>query len=280
MIDEMGAVERARRFFQTNGRDIDKALFAFHFGPSSLDTLLETLGRYQNPDGGFGHHLEVDIAAPDSNPFATELALWACIQADVPRDHPLLGRTVAYLEQAQDEDGCWRFSENVYAHDLAPWFQRWNFPDLNPACTTSGLLKALGLGSDLLHARVERLFEQLARPEHLTGDEFYTVRPYAFYFLPEWQHPHREFYLAGLLWWLIRQHVTEKIEDSGHFFEYVRGPHSWIGKRLPQELLNARLDMLAAEQQEDGGWPTPYASGWRGWVTVQNLLVLRAFGRV
>jgi hypothetical protein len=38
--------------------------------------------------------------------------------------------------------------------------------------------------------------------------------------------------------------------------------------------------MLAAEQQEDGGWPTPYNPNWRGWVTVQNLLVLRAFGKI
>jgi hypothetical protein len=49
---------------------------------------------------------------------------------------------------------------------------------------------------------------------------------------------------------------------------------------LPAHILKRRLDMLEAEQQADGGWPTPYNEGWRGWFTDQNLLILRAFGRI
>src|SRR5687768_10582142 len=92
------AIERARGFFAGWGRELDRASFAFHFAGGSRDALLAALGRYQNEDGGFGHGLEPDIAAPDSQPFATELALLTCLQADVPRDHPLLSRAVAYLE--------------------------------------------------------------------------------------------------------------------------------------------------------------------------------------
>ncbi len=282
----MDTIAKAKDFFQHNGRDIDKACFKYHFGPPSkdgalsLDEFLAVLGRYQNADGGFGQGLEVDIAAPDSNPFATELALSICIQANVPPEHELLQKVVAYLEQTQTEDGDWRFTEGVYDHDLAPWFKGWQWPNLNPACTTSGLLKELGLGSAILHDRAERLFQRLARVDDLAEGDFYGVRPYAFYFLPAWGHPRREFYLSGLLWWLIRQHVADKIADSGHFFEYVRSPETYIGRRLPKKLLAQRLDMLAAEQAEDGGWPSPYNERWRGWVTGQNLLVLRAFSRV
>jgi hypothetical protein len=35
---------------------------------------------------------------------------------------------------------------------------------------------------------------------------------------------------------------------------------------------------MPAEQGEDGGWPTPYDANWRGRATIQNLLMLRAFG--
>jgi hypothetical protein len=273
-------VSRAAEFLRDNGRDIDQARFAFYFGSATLETLLEVLGRYQNPDGGFGHKLEVDIAARDSNPFATELALLICLQADVPRNHELLRRTVDHLETTQDQDGGWRFSENVYADELAPWFQTWNWPNLNPACTIGGLLRALGLGSDALHKRVEGLFERLADVNDLAEGDFYSVRPYAYYFLPVWRSPSRELYLSGVLWWLIRSHLADTIADGAHFFEYVRGPNTTIGARLPKPLVAARLDMLEAEQAEDGGWPSPYASAWRPWVTVQNLLVLRAFGRI
>jgi hypothetical protein len=276
----MDRIEKARQFFEHHGRDIDRIRFDYHFGSASQEALLETLGRYQNPDGGFGHGLEVDIKAPDSNPFATELALLICIQADVPVSHPLLTRTVEYLEQSQFEDGSWRFSEGIYQHELAPWFQGWEFPNLNPACTLAGLLTGLGLGSERLHERVARLFQRLARPEDLLGDEYYGVRPYAYYFLPEHERPQRELYISGVLWWLMRQHAEHKLADASHFFDYVRGPRTYTGRNLPAQVVSEQLDRLGAEQAEDGGWPTPYDEGWRGPFTVQSLLVLKEFNRL
>jgi hypothetical protein len=276
----MEAIDRARQFFAHNGRDIDQARFIYHFGAGSQDDLLAALSRYQNPDGGFGHGLEPDIQAPESNPFATQLALLICAQADVPRTHPLLQRTVEYLERTQDEEGCWRFSEGIYRHELAPWFQGWEWPNLNPSCPLSGLLKELGLGSQTLHMRVERLFVRLARVEDLTGDEFYAVLPYAGYFMPAWDHPQRELYQFGVLWWLIRQHLAGKLADSDHFFTFVRRPDSFVGRHLPEKIGAERLDRLESEQAEDGGWPSPYNAHWRGWTTVQSLLVLQSFGRV
>ena len=275
----MNTLAQASQFFQQHGRDIDQAQWAYHFGGQSLDHLLAVLARYQNPDGGF-RGLEVDIKAPDSNPFATELALHICLQAAVPREHPLLQKAVAYLEQTQEENGNWRFAPGVYEHELAPWFQGWEWPNLNPTCTLAGLLKELRLGSDTLHARVERLFVQLARVEDLTSDEFYSVRPYASYFLPEWNHPQRELYSSGVLWWLIRQHLAGKDLDGNHFFAYVRHPKTYTARNLPETILKEQLERMQAEQEEDGGWPTPYNTDWRGWTTIQNLLVLRAFGSI
>lgn len=243
-----------------------------------MDDLIRVLARYQNPDGGF-FGLEVDIAAPESNPFATELALQVCACARVPSDHPVLRATVEYLERTQDDEGNWRFSQAIYEHPLAPWFQGWQWPNLNPSCTIAGLLRQLGLGSSDVHARANRLFERLARVEDLIGDEYYAIRPYAFYFLPEWEHPQRELYQTGVLWWLIRQMENPEL-DGNHFFSYAPYREAYTARMLPQRLLTRRLEMLEAEQQEDGGWPTPYDPRWRAPVTIANLLVLRAFGRV
>lgn len=273
----MDTIQRASVFFQDHGRDIDQARFGYHFGTRDMTELVTALSHYQNPDGGFGQGLENDIAAPDSNPFATELALMICLQAGVAKDHPLLQRTVEYLELSQDEDGCWRFSPAIYRHELAPWFENWEWPNLNPACPIAGLLIDLGLGSARLHRRVEQLFERLGKPADLLGSEYYSVRPYAYYFLAEWEHPQRELYLSGVVWWLLREHFSERGIDGNHFFDYVRRPDTYVGKQIPEEILTVRLEALMAEQQEDGGWPSPYSEKWRGWVTVQNLLTLRAF---
>ena len=44
--------------------------------------------------------------------------------------------------------------------------------------------------------------------------------------------------------------------------------------------LDGFLEVLARYQNDDGGWPSPYSSKWRGWATVHSLLVLKEFGRV
>lgn len=276
----MDVLARSRQFLAVNGRDIDRARFAYHFDGGPLEELVAVLERYQNPDGGFGHGLEVDIAAPHSNPFATSLALQVCLQAAVGRDTSLLQRTVGYLEDTQTEDGDWRFTPEIFEHDLAPWFQAWEFPALNPACVIAGALIELDLGSDRLHAGVKRLFDRLARVEDLLGDEFYALQPYAFYFMADWKHPQRELYRWGVVWWLVRQHLEGKLADAGHFFEYVRNPRTFAGRAIPRGILDAELDRLASEQAEDGGWPTPYDARWRGPATVNSLLVLRAFDRI
>jgi hypothetical protein len=275
----MNPVDLAREFYAAQARDIDRALFTYHFGDLSQDEMLAVLARYQRDDGGF-FGLEGDIAAPVSNPFATELALLICVQAGVPSGHPLLSRAVEYLERTQTDDGDWRLPPEAYEDHLAPWFRQWVWPNLNPACTIGGLLRQLGLGSKRLHRRVAALFERLAHPEEMVDDSFYSVRPYAYYFLAEGDHPQRDLYLSGLPWWLVRQHVAARIADSGHFFEYVRSSDTYTGRHLPAHILERRLEMLVAEQAEDGGWPSPYDPRWRGWATLQNLLVLRAFRRV
>lgn len=275
-------LEEARTFVARRGRDIDRARFAYHFGDGSLDELLDALGRYQNDDGGFGRDLEPDIRGQASNPFATELALTVCLWAGAPSDHPLLERTLEYLERTQSEDGDWRFSYEARAGQMAPWFAAWEFPNPNPGCTTAGLLRSLGLGSQRLHARSRQLFDRLANPKDLIAGGFYGARPYAMYFLPESSEPHPEgdFYRYGVAWWLIRSDVEGTIDDSGHFFEYLRTPDSSLARMIPEPILERRLDLLESERADDGGWPVAYGDAWRPWQTVQNLLVLRAFGRI
>jgi hypothetical protein len=272
-------VKKAGDFLHKTGRDVDKALYDFHFSNSTLDDLMTALKRYQNEDGGF-FGLDVDIKAPQSNPFATELALVAMRWSKTPRDHPVLQRAVEYLETTQREDGTWRFTPEIYQSELAPWYQNWHWPNINPSCSIAGVLRQLGVGSHDLHARVQALFDRLATPGDLTGNEYYDVRPYAYYLQDQIELPVGELYRWGVAWWIVRQHLTNPQIDSAHLLDFTPMPSSSIAARLPAAVLQARLDALLAEQAEDGGWPTSYDPLWRGWVTITNLLVLRAHGRV
>lgn len=272
-------VRRGRDFLEREGRDIERAVFDCVFGAQPVDRALEVLAGYQNPDGGFTR-LEVDIQSPVSNPFATELALNLLVALDPPRDHPLVRAVVAYLEDTQDEEGSWRFTPEVYQQSLAPWFQGWQWPNLNPSATTAGFLKQLGLGSDRLHARVQALFKRLATPADLLVNDFYAARPYALYLQTEWDFPQADFYRWGIVWWLVRQALTNAEIDAMHWMEYASRPESAVARRLPPQMLQGQLDRLKKSVSDDGGWPTPYNAAWRPWVTLQALLTLRAYGAV
>jgi hypothetical protein len=57
--------------------------------------------------------------------------------------------------------------------------------------------------------------------------------------------------------------------------------------RFEDDLIAAHLDALAAEQQDDGGWPIRWeppteaaVREWRGMVTLEALVTLRGFGRI
>lgn len=272
-------IQKAKEFIHREGRDIEKALFDLHFSNGLLEDVIAVLERYQNEDGGF-FGLEVDIKAPQSNPFATELALVAMRWSNVPRDHPVLQRTVQYLENTQREDGTWRFRAEIYEYELATWFKNWVWPNINPACTIAGLLRQFGMGSRELHTRVQALFERLAKPADLAGNEYYQVRPYAYYFQTEHDFPAADFYCWGVVWWMVRQHLTNPGLDATHLLDFASMSNSAVAVRLPASVLRAKLDELILGQSEDGGWPTPYDPLWRGWNTVMNLMTLREYGRI
>ena len=223
-------LQAAREFVHAHGRDIDRALFDFHFGDGSRETVIEALGHYQNADGGFGHGLEPDISSPASNAFATEQALNAIRDTGIPTNHPLVTRVVEYLESSQSDDGDWPFAPEVYQSPIAPWFEHWTFPSMNPSCTIGGVLTELGLGSSRLHERVARNFARLATTDDLLGDEYYSARPYAYYLRPDVPRPGRELYLSGVVWWLLRQRASSTLPDAMHFLEYVYGPDTYVGR--------------------------------------------------
>ena len=64
-------------------------------------------------------------------------------------------------------------------------------------------------------------------------------------------------------------------------------PEAIARSAFSDEIIDAHLDELAAQQQHDGGWPITWeapgagaAIEWRGRFTLDALITLRAYGRI
>ncbi|MGH2531048.1 MAG: hypothetical protein ACRDJW_01965 [Thermomicrobiales bacterium] len=268
--------DKASAFLEQQGRPLEAAWARNVCAGGPRDAVITELATYQNEDGGFGRNLEVDIKAPDSQPFAARLALHVVHSVGANRNEPMLQRLEAWLDREQHEDGCWRFSPGVYEHELAPWFQAWQFPSLNPALDLAGAATRVGIGSERLHARVASLADRLASPEEVDSADFYTLLPYVEYF-PWVDHPLREEFIERSVARIEQVAREGGYADAQHFFEHVGPPEGELARRLPPDLIANQLDRLRAEQQDDGGWPTPYDQGWRPWVTATNAITLQQY---
>ena len=60
----------ARSFMASHARVLDRRRFELLFDGADAERVLPALRAYRNPDGGYGHGLEPDLRAPESQPAA------------------------------------------------------------------------------------------------------------------------------------------------------------------------------------------------------------------
>jgi alkanesulfonate monooxygenase SsuD/methylene tetrahydromethanopterin reductase-like flavin-dependent oxidoreductase (luciferase family) len=95
---------RARGFLAGHARLLDRRRFALLFEGGGAEPVLAALGAYRNPDGGFGHGLEPDLRAPESQPAAALHAFE--VLADVaPHVAPEAAQLCDWLEAIALPDG-------------------------------------------------------------------------------------------------------------------------------------------------------------------------------
>ncbi len=268
--DARCAVVEGRTFVEQAGFPLGVAMIDHAWNGVSSEAVIEHLGAFQNDDGGFGRGLEVDIEAPESNPFATRLAMIILLGLG---DHPgkTLEMTTAlqpWLIANQAEDGDWHFSRATESGGLAPWFAGWTFPSLNPACCLAGLASRLDIATPELLNRVARLFAARATLKEARTGDFYTLLPYAEYAGGiAWTD--RDSYLDAIANNITQGDKADSYADAGHFWEHVLGGGPDVTVRIPGEVLSRYGNRLMTEQLPDGGWPTPYNEAWRPLLTAQ-----------
>ncbi|BBH22852.1 hypothetical protein Back11_41970 [Paenibacillus baekrokdamisoli] len=294
-MGEKRIIDRAKLFIYEHARLLDRKRYEYHFEGGSKGAVIEALRAYQNSDGGFGNGLEPDLRGPHSHPIPTEMAL-SLMEELNSYDVQILEGINSYLREHTLSEGGVPFSlrsVNDYPH--APWWtaEEDSQPSINPTGRMLGLL-----------------YKQQTRPEIVQEEYFIRSVAYVWRYMeqerPVGYHdgihalaflqltPERERasqYQPIMDQWLSRPDTMERnprAEGYVHkLLDWAPLPESYARKFITDEELEEHLQVLITQQQEDGGWaiawPPVSPAGeqeWRGLITVERLLTLKAYGRL
>jgi hypothetical protein len=290
MSDQLTA---ARGFMAGHARLLDRRRFELLFEGGDAEPVLAALRAYRNADGGFGHGLEPDLRARESQPAAA----WHAFEvfADVaPVTAPEAVELCDYLDAVALPDGGLPFAlpiedpsgtapfwaqadpqafslqitaivsahaNRVAAHDPAvaghPWLAR----------ATSCCLAAIDALETAPEAYVLAFSLQLLDAVH----DRVSVAPGLLARLGEYIPRDGRLRVVGGL-----------PDETLWPLDLAPEPGRPVRTLLDEAAIAADLDRLAAEQKEDGGWSVDFQSyspaaalEWRGYATVRALSVLR-----
>ena len=285
-------VTAARSFMASHARVLDRRRFELLLEGADAEPVIAALNGYRNPDGGYGHGLEPDLRAPESQPAAA----WHAFEvfADIaPATAPEAVGLCDWLDTIalpdgglpmalpiEDPSGCapfWAqadpqvfslqitaivaaYANRVAAHDPAvaghPWLAR----------ATSCCLAAI----DALEAAPGAY-----------------VLSFAVRFLDA-VHDRED--AAPELLARLGEYVPKdgRVRVTGGLPEEVLWPLDLAPEAgrpartlLDEAVVAADLERLAAGQHEDGGWSVDFQSyspaaahEWRGYMTVRALSIL------
>lgn len=285
----MGVLEHAADFMWRNARLLERALFANQLLGAPADQVRDVLRACRNPDGGFGHALEADIRGPSSQPLHTEIALRALQQAGV-RDTGLAEGTCAFLASIAHEDGT--VPIGLPSMLDYPRAAHWNTLDtsdgpLNPTGALVGLLHWQGVEHPWLERASAWCWQRLEAP--ITEAHALRCALTFLRFAPD-QERARALApkVAGQAFGASYFNAEPGAASYGLTpLQLVPTPDAPGRSVFSDALINAHLDDLCAQQQDDGGWPITWtapgpgaAMEWRGMMTLEALTTLRAHGRI
>ncbi|GAA0941172.1 hypothetical protein [Nonomuraea longicatena] len=282
----MDILRDASTYLLHHGRLLDRLRFAALFGDGAREPVLAALHAYQNADGGFGNALEPDLRGAASQPVAVETALHVLDDLDAFAD-PMVEDACDFLASVTAPGGGLPFVlSSVLDAPSAPWWREGPFTagGLNPTSSLAGLLHKHGVAHPWLDTATRFCWSAIGE---LSGD----VSPYdaraVIAFLervPDRERAEAEFTRLrdGLLSGVSLDLDAGEGTHSPLDFAPAPSPLPLFGR----DVLDRHLDALLAERK-DGGWApnwpiwTPAAAHeWGGYLTVERLKTLRAYGRV
>jgi hypothetical protein len=292
---EMGTpVAAAGSFMAGHGRLLDRRRFELLFGGGEPEAVLDALRAYRNPDGGFGHGLEPDLRAPESQPPSAFHAFE--VLAELAPSTP--GEAVElcdWLDRVALPNGGLPFALPIRdASACAPF---WANADPNAFSLQITTIVAAHAHRVAVHDAAVAAHPWLARATTCCLDAIEALegapQPYELAFAVRFldaaheREPRAPELLARLGGYVPedgRLQVLGGLPDEAlHPLDLAPEPGRPARALFDDAVVAADLERLAAEQHEDGGWSVDYQSyspaaalEWRGYATVRALSVLRA----
>ena len=278
-------IDAAERFVLTNARLLDRHRLAVLLHGAPVGPVLDALRAYRNPDGGFGHALEPDIRDPASQPASTLTALEVLAGVDA-LDDPMVADAAAWVAAIAEPDGGVPFVlPTAAAHPRAPWMS----PSSGGSFLTYALaaqLRQAGSAEPWLDRATEWCWAELEHGDELSAN---GVR-FALDFLDTVPDEAR----ANAAIERLRPQldadgsiaVSGGVEDERITPLALSERPGTRGRALFTEAqIEADLERLEHEQQDDGGWTFDWLAWspgqsveWRGALTVWALTRLREHG--
>jgi hypothetical protein len=287
----------AAAFVTASARVLDQRRLERLFQDGPASAVRDAVAAYRNSDGGFGHALEPDCRAPGSQPPAMEMALRILDEADA-WDEDLVRGGCDWLTAVAPAEGGAAFVEAGPLADgpHAPW---WVPEEGHPASLVAtgliaGTLHARGFSHPWLDGATEVMWNRIGKldadmPAGIGGGyEMFGVLAFLQH-VPDQNRAREEFGRVGPLI-LDREMVALDPEAHGEVhgvLAFAPEPDSLARALFDDATVAAHLDHLAGEQRDDGGWTFSWPAwspdaerDWRGFLTVDNLRILRANGRL
>ncbi|HEY1914212.1 MAG TPA: hypothetical protein VGH27_01435 [Streptosporangiaceae bacterium] len=283
-------ITAAEQFIAAHARVLEQRLFERLFRDGEAQPVTGAVAAYRNADGGFGHGLEPDGRSPASQPAAVELGLRILNEADAWSAELAAGACDWLAATAPAEGGSVFVDASIEGWPHAPW---WVPTQGRPASLVStgqiaGTLHARGVrhpwldrATELMWARIDDLTE--AGPYDMFGVLRFLDH------VPDRDRAQQAFGEVGQLLFKLNLVETDPHapgETHGPL-AFAPRPGSLARSLFTDAVIEANLEHLAGAQREDGGWMftwpawSPAAEqDWRGFVTVEALTTLRAYGRL
>jgi hypothetical protein len=272
----------AETFIWSAARLLDRHRYAMLFSDGSAEPVVAALLGYRNPDGGFGHALEPDLRCPGSQPAATLYALEILHETDRLDSEEARGAR-AWIASIAAPDGGIPFAVPGFeSYPHSPWWTA------GPPSSflTLGLAAALHAGGVTGDEWLDRATEWGWRTiEAATEPSGYLLK-YACAFLDAVPDEDRARAAIASLRSRVDPAALAPAEaaegETLRPLDLSPRPGSPSRGLFTTAAIEAHLDLVEAEQQEDGGWMFDWlawspaqTAAWRGIVTIRALTWLR-----
>ena len=286
----MASYEAAREFIYANARLLEQRVFAAVFEHRDPEPVVAALIAYQNEDGGFGHGLEPDKRAPESQPLDVEIAFeyLATVEAKAT---PLVNSACDWLMSIAEPTGAVPIVlPSIAGYPRAAHWERTEYPPgVNPTAAIAAHGHELGVSHPWIDRATEYCFAELEAGRIPSEAHRLLTMTKLVEAAPERSRAEAA---AGSIAAALPEASYMKLDPESRDYgvtplQFAPSPTALARAWFVDEMIESHLVHLDQAQEPDGGWPISWQPPseasrweWRGIRTLSAVRTLTAHGRL